>query len=125
MQLVKKNIVSIICVLVGVAALVTLFIVSGWYDQFNTRLTQSKTSNDTVASLMRQPRVIPSPNPDGTAVPLEVFPNDKVFEAGDRAMNQVHNNAQTLLRTAVDMNRKGHEVLVNGALPRPNSMTEA
>jgi len=122
MELVKKNLVSIICGVIAIVAVVVYFFpVGGWYTDFEARLTERVTEGkraDTALSTHFDLPVIVGDKPE----PLTKFPNDAIIEQGKRKMGEVHAKSGEALAFVVDLNRQNHELLVPAALPdKPNN----
>ena len=119
MEIVKKNIVSIICGVVALAAVVVAFvIVPGRKEALQANVNQSKTTHDAVNTLLTKQRQLPVVNPDSPEQkPLEAFPSDAVIKQGDALTKKVEEESKAIFKAAVEMNK--HELLVPGSLPAP------
>jgi len=54
--------------------------------------------------------------------PLDPFPIQRVIDAGVAATNQVHDEANKMMRTALDRNQDEHVLLVPNCLPKPGEV---
>src|SRR4051794_33735596 len=115
MEIVKRNIISIVCGVIALAAVIAFFFpVGGWYTDLAAKLKQRATVNDNITSILRTRRALPVLALDGKPEPLTVFPNKNVIAEGNRAVTKVHTVSEQLLQTAVKVNHEGHDVLVVG-----------
>ncbi len=121
MDIVKKNIISILCGVVALIAIIALFWPTGSYEaELQTKLEQRKQASTRLDQLLHQPRVLPTVQPgDSAQVPLDQFPSEKIIERGEAAQKEVKTEASTMLETALKINR--HTLLVEGSLPDPRS----
>ena len=119
MEIVKKNIVSIICGVVALAAVVVAFvIVPGRKEQLQANVNQSKSTHDALNTLLTKQRQLPVVNPDSPEQKaLEAFPSKSVIDQGDALTKKVEQESKAIFQAAVDMNR--HKLLVDGSLPTP------
>ena len=119
MEIVKKNIISIICGVVALAAVAVAFvIVPGKKEALQANVNQSKTAHDAVNGLLTKSRKLPVVNPDSPEEKtLEAFPSEAVIKQGDALTKKVEEESKAIFKAAVDMNR--HELLVPGSLPAP------
>jgi hypothetical protein len=119
MDIIKKNIFSIIFAVIALLAVGALFWpIGGLYDSLQALLNARVEFNSTLETLANQPRSMPILSPDQTtASPLEVFPTDAVIAAGTDANAQVHQQAQNLSDLATNANK--HELPSPGELPTP------
>ena len=121
MEIVKKNIISIICGVVALAAVgVALFVVPGKKAELQTAVDSSATNNKALADLLSKPRQMPVVNPDNPEQQaLEQFPSEAVIKRGEEITGQVEAESKKMLEAAVKMNQK--QLLVPGSLPTPSS----
>jgi hypothetical protein len=129
MDLVKKNILSVICGVVAILAVCTLFYpIGGWTSQLQSKLDSSKKNfDDKISALTKKPRklpVVPDPNnPAADAPPLNQFPTQTVIDQGSAFAEQVKDQAQKMLDAVIERNR--HTPIVDGfsAKTAPDSYT--
>src|SRR5688572_708736 len=123
MGLVKKNIVSILCGVVAIAAIVAWFWpVGGMFADLQTELDTRASTYQQVDQLRTAPRKLPTLVLEaGEQATLDRFPNDKVIEVGDRAVAALKDQSKRMLDTV--SGRNVHKPLVAGSLPRPIGRT--
>ncbi len=119
-EVLKKNILSIICGVVAIGAIIASFIPLGSYaTELQGKLDKSKADGSAAKSLLDKPRNKPIVSPDASgAEPLGTFPNDKVNEAGQRITGLVEQQSLRMRQVAEEMNI--HKALVSGSLPLPS-----
>ena len=122
MEIVKKNIISIICGVVALAAVVVaFFIVPGKASELQTQLDARKAANDEMTQLLRKDRTLPAPDAsDPNPKPLTRFPSEPIIKQGEAIIAQLEKESVALRDAAVAMNR--HDLLVQGSLPRPTQV---
>lgn len=126
MELVKKNLVSIICGSVALLALVFVFYpMGGFYGDLQAKLDASQTMHNQVKSLSQQRHSLPPFQPEETSgQPLEMFPNAKAIKAGEDAVAKLHEQSALILTQAMKMNKRAP--LVPAALAaRPGATASA
>lgn len=122
MELVKKNIASIVCGVVVVLALVALFWpISGWVSNLQTSVNNSKKNYaDKMQALMSAPRKLPITNAlDSNAEQpaLKQFPTEQVIKLGEEVKDQVQKQAQEMLQATIQRNR--HEPILPMSVTHP------
>ncbi|MEA2709318.1 MAG: hypothetical protein QOF78_1919 [Phycisphaerales bacterium] len=119
MEIVKKNIISIICGVVALAAVVVAFvIVPGHQEQLQANVKTSQAAYESVNTLLTKPRQLPVVNPDNPEQKqLEQFPSETVIKQGEAITKKVEEESKAILAAAVEMNK--HRLLVEGSLPAP------
>ena len=122
MELVKRNIVSIIFGVIALIALVALFVpLGGMQEDFHAALTKQAQLDQNIRQLLSTPRMKPVTTPGGQAEPLEVFPSRTVIELAKGVTDDVRNKSIGAMRAAEELNKRDHNPLVAGALPTPAS----
>jgi hypothetical protein len=123
MEVVKKNLISIICGVIAIMAVGALFWpISGLYAGLLTQLDARIQMSSSLDSLANTPRTMPVLSPDDTnPQPLAVFPNDQVIAAATKAAGLVTQQAQNMLDYATNLNL--HAPLVPDELPKPTEST--
>ncbi len=120
MEIVKKNMLSIIC---GVIALLAIAAVPTFIRSQQTSLQAKLKDREKTFSSLREletkPRHLPVVSADANAaVPdLQGFPGQKVIDSGKAAIAKVQQQSVELEKMANDMNK--HTLLVPGSLPNP------
>ncbi len=121
MELVKKNLVSIICGAVALLAIVALFWpISGYYAELQAKANTRKDVYSSLKGILDKQRSRPitdleSPEPK----PLEQFPNQLVIDRGKAVTDLVKSESVAMLDLAVKMNQR--KPLTEGALPNGKS----
>lgn len=127
MDIVKKNLVSIICGVLALAALVAVFIwpLDGYFEDLQDKVKKRAALQSEINGLLTKQRVPPTfdpNNPNPNADRLKSFPSAKVIEAGNKAVKLVQDQSSVVYKYAVSLNEKGHEKLaVPGSLPAPTN----
>jgi hypothetical protein len=118
MDIIKKNIVSLICGVIALLAVIALFWpIGGYYDNLRSQVQQRAAVNQQIRSLMTRPRTLPVTsleNPEPR--PLGQFPTPSAIAAGKAVMDAVSKQAQGVMDVAVKYNRR--QLLVPNSLPR-------
>src|SRR4051812_27955533 len=106
MEIVKKNMVSIICGVIALAAVGVAFtMVPSRAAALQTQLAGRKATYEEMKSLLSKQRQMPGVNPDSAAQePLTVFPSAKIIEAGTKVMDAVQKESEAMRDAAVKMN---------------------
>jgi hypothetical protein len=122
MEIVKKNIASILCGVVAIAAVVAWFWpIGGMYSTLKADVDKSKQQYDQVEQLRKAPRKLPTLVLEGTPEQAELksFPNEKVIKAGKEKTAALTAQSKQMLATVTQLNI--HKLLVPDSLPNPNS----
>jgi hypothetical protein len=117
METVKKNMLSIICGVVAIAAVVAWFWPVGpMYDHLKSDLSARAKTYQDVDSLRTASRKLPALVLDGGEQPsLDHLPNEKVINAGKQATQKLTEQSKRMLETVSKLNV--HTPLVPGTLP--------
>ncbi len=123
MEIVKKNLFSIIFGVIAILAVLTLFWpISGLYGTLGKQLSDRISVGSSLAQLNNASRRMPLLSPDKTAPdPLPVYPRSEVINAGIAATGRVAKEADAMLQAAINANR--HELMYPNILPKPDSTT--
>ena len=107
MEIVKKNLFSIIFGVIAILAIVAIFWpISGLYTSLGTLLQSRIDVSGRIDSVTNQSRSMPLLDPnDTTAAPLEVFPTQPVIDAGGAATAKVSDEAKKMLDLATNTNK--------------------
>ena len=120
MELVKRNIVSIIFGVIALIALVALFVpLGGMQEEFHATLAKQAQLDQNIRQLLSTPRMKPVTTPGGQPEPLEVFPSRTVIELAKGVTDDVRNRSVAAMRAAEALNKRDHHPLMAGALPTP------
>jgi hypothetical protein len=120
MELVKKNIISVICGVVAIIAIVASFFpLGGYVADLQKSLDTSKSTYGTLDGLRTKSRTLPVTKLDEatTPAPLAIFPNPEVIEKAGAVVKEVEGQSIKMRDAAIAMNKK--KQLVEGALPEP------
>jgi hypothetical protein len=124
MEIVKKNLFSIIFGVIAILAVAALFWpISGMYDSQAQLLQQRIDVSGRLDSVSNQQRNMPLLSPDQTqAAPLEVFPTQPVIDVGTAATAEVAKQAKAMLDLAKTTNSQQHLPLASSPdeLPKPS-----
>jgi hypothetical protein len=120
MDIVKKNLLSILCGVVAIAAVLAVpLYINGQKSDLQKQLQARATTHADIQKIQSKGRHLPivSTDPNTTAPDLPVFPGPAVIKAGQDAIAQVSKQSLELEQTANKMNV--HTLLVQGSLPVP------
>lgn len=122
MEIVKKNLISIICGVVALAAIVAVFVypLGGFYTALKAKADQRATVQNKIDALIHKNRVFPGFDPnDPTTANLNKFPSQPIISLATNAQKQVTGNADKMVTTALELNERGHGLVLAGSLPTP------
>src|SRR5580698_4817279 len=130
MDVVKKNLLSIIFGVIALLAVAALFYpIGGMYEEMQKTLTTEGSSYNEVTGLLNKKRQLPVMpalgDSDNSVKFLEdaqhnsVFPNAAIILKGTQAVAQVHDQSLALVKAADECNV--HQQLVAGVLPNVTS----
>jgi hypothetical protein len=124
MDIIKKNIVSVICGLIALIAIAASFFPLGGYRQeLQANLDKSKAQYSALSSLLSKQRKLPVLSPDtAEAQELKTFPNEEIIKKGQAVVTQVQAQSMAMRDTAVKLSAK--QLLVASALPSPGPTQE-
>ncbi len=114
MEVVKKNVMSIACGVVAVAAIVAAFWpVGGFFTTLKDNATQRASAYGALSGLISKTRQLPLTDPSKTTQdPLTVFPTQPIIDAGDAATKNVHDQSVNMVKTVVTLNQANHPLLI-------------
>src|SRR4051812_26055058 len=103
MEVIKKNIVSIICGVVALAAVAVAFtMLTSKQGELQKELDGRKQVYDQLNGLLTKPRQLPVLDPDKPeAKPLGKFPNAKTIEKGKTLTTGIEKESKDLVAAAV------------------------
>ncbi len=120
MDIVKKNILSIICGVIILLAIVSLFWpIAGMRQNLKDQLEKRTKVYDQFETLRKKTRAWPVVDLEGestTGQKLDQFPGDKVIEHGEKVTHDLAEQSKAMLDTALAINL--HKPLVEGVLPK-------
>src|SRR5665213_3724757 len=119
MEIVKKNILSIICGVITLVALIFLqWPVGGWYAAEQKTISARKTVYDDLTRLLKTERHWPvMPDTAGATTKLEHFPNDPRIAAGKAIEEKVSDQARKMKAITAEDNK--HMPLLPDVFPVP------
>jgi len=124
MEIVKKNLVSIICGVVALAAIIAVFVypLGGFYTELKTKAQERAAVQGKINTLMTKSRTLPVFDPnDPTAGSLNKFPSKSIINLATEAQKSVTGNADKMVATALQLNERGHALVLDHSLPTPIS----
>jgi hypothetical protein len=126
MDIVKKNLFSIICGVIALVALVAVFVwpLNGYYDTLHSKVSSRAAIYSKVEGLMNKPRSLPVldlSHPE--AGRLTKFPSREVIKVGEAAQQGVKTESEKVYNFAWNLNLKGHGLNVPFSLPTPSPVT--
>lgn len=118
MDIVKKNIVAVICGGLVIIAVIALFVpLGGFNTKLQTELNTRKNDFTKAQNLLKTQRSLPVIELNKERGKLTSFPSPKAIAEGNRAKDLVHLASAKMLEQAVNLNRR--ELLMPGILPNP------
>jgi len=126
MDILKKHILSILCGVVALVALVLSFWPLGFFQkEAQGQLEKRAALYGQLKTLQNTKHYYPILNMD-TAEPvmLEGFPNRTAITKAKELQEELAREKSSVLAAAEQANKQDHEVLVPGALPEPKGSTE-
>src|SRR6476659_220046 len=107
MEIVKKNLVSIICGVVAVMALVAVFVwpLDGYYETLKTKAENRAKVQGKISALLSKPRTVPVFDPNNpTATTLTSFPSAAVIARAKTATQGIAGTSDKVVSLAVQLN---------------------
>src|SRR3954468_16209660 len=122
MEIIKKNVLSLVCLLIAIIAVVAVFrLQSSKFQALQSKLEQRKSELTTLEGLAQKinTRKLPAIDPSETEQkPLGQFPTERVIQAADLATQRVAGGSKAVLDEAVKRNE--HQPLLPNVLPTPS-----
>jgi hypothetical protein len=122
MEIVKKNLVSIICGIVALIAIVAVFVypIGGFYTDLKTRAEEHAAVQSKIDTLLNKSRVLPVFDPnDPTTANLNKFPSKAIINLATEVQKGVTGSADKMVATALQLNERGHGLVLANSLPSP------
>ncbi len=121
MEFVKKNLLSLLCGLVAIAAVVaTYWPVGKMFQDLQDASDKRGTVYTELEGILTKSRQLPLTDPNKTQQDeLKTFPNAKTIALGTKATDDVHNQSMEMLTRIVELNKAPHAPLVTYVLPAP------
>jgi hypothetical protein len=122
-EIIKKNLLSVLCGVVALVAIIaTFWPVGGFFAELQTLTEQRAAQYGSLQTLLTKPRQLPLTDPAKTVQdPLQSFPTEPIIAEGDKATKGVSAQSKKMVENVVAMNRANHPLLVPDALPNPQS----
>jgi len=119
LEVTKKNLFTVICAVVAIAAVVTTFWPLGGMMAGLQTLADGRAAIYTqLEGLQNQSRKLPLTDPTKTTQDdLTQFPNDKMLQEGQRVTDDVGKQSNAMVTFVRDLNAKSHVPLVDQVLP--------
>jgi hypothetical protein len=124
MEIVKKNLFSIICGVVALAALVAVFVwpLDGYFETLKGKAEERAKIQAKITGLLGKQRNLPVFDPNNPAASkLTKFPSRPIITLGKQAQQDVAGMSEKLVAEALKLNEMGHGLVLNGSLPSPVS----
>jgi hypothetical protein len=122
---IRKNLLSLICALVALIALVaTFYPIGGWIDDLQSQARDRSQADAALDAFKSKPRKLPLTDmtkPDADPGTLTVFPNSQVVAAGQNINTKIAAESKAILDYVKKLNADGHPQLVPGVLPNQQS----
>src|SRR2546423_14457168 len=107
MEVIKKNMVSVICGAVAIIAVIAAFYpLNGKFEQVRADgELRAKVSND-LAAMMKKSREWPKVDPNAPkADPLTQFPSDDINKLGQKRKEEIERDSREMFLHALEYNR--------------------
>lgn len=119
MDLVKKNLISIICGVIAVLAIGAVFWpITGMFDDLRQRAEARKGVYGSLKGLLDKSRSLPQLDPTSLEIkPLGQFPTETLNARGMEVKARIEQEAKALLDAAIEINQRGHALLEPNSLP--------
>ena len=117
-EIVKKNLISIICGVIALAAVGVAFtMLAGEKEALQKDLDARKATYQSLNTLLTNTRTLPtiSIDPGAAAEKLPKFPSEKIIQQGDAMVAELTKASKEIMEAAIKMNT--HAELEPGALP--------
>ncbi len=120
MDIVKKNIVSIICGVIAILAIIASFVpLTGWFESLGQDVKSRANVHGSLNGLLTKQRSLPNVNLDQpTAPPLTQFPTDFIIRAADEVNQKSIADISELQKKAVALSQRPP---IGNSLPRPTN----
>jgi hypothetical protein len=126
LEIAKKNLVSVICIVVVAAAITaTFWPIGGMLTNLQALADGRASIYSQLQSLDTQARQLPLTDPSKTTQDsLTIFPNEKTYEEGKRVTDSVSKQSMKMVQIVDALNANGHQPLVDRVLPIALSTTD-
>src|SRR5947199_8304675 len=120
MEIVKKNIVSIIFGLIAILAIVASFVpMSGKFEDLKTQLDKRKAKYEEAKQIIQKERELPVVvigDTSAARTPLTVFPTPQITKMAQGYMDKLVSQSRSVFEAAVQVNRAEFQLDDHGAL---------
>jgi hypothetical protein len=125
MDVIKKNLLIILCAVVAIAALIAAYWpVGNFFAELQTQTQQRAAMYGTLNGLLTKPRNLPLTDPSKTTQdPLPYFPTEAIIAEGKKATDEVSEESKKMVQNVINLNQASHPLLVSDAVPAPVSDT--
>ncbi len=120
MDIVKKNIVSIIFGVVALVAMIaSIWPLGSWNADLDKKVQERSRVASQLDTMLRRSRKLPivALDPNQSQKELTKFPSEQIIESGRAARTKLQEESARILDVAVEMNK--HDLIVPGSLPAP------
>jgi hypothetical protein len=120
MDIVKKNLISIICGVIALLALVAVFVwpLDGYYETLKTKAEDRAKVQGKITTLLGKTRTVPVFDPNNpTATNLPAFPSETLIKRGKAAQQGVAGTSDNVVNLAIQLNER--KLVVPDSLPTP------
>jgi hypothetical protein len=119
MEVIKKNLLSILCGVVAIAAVVaTYWPVGNMFGTLQAATEQRRQVYTELEGMLTKSRQLPLTDPAKTQQDeWKTFPNKKAIELGTTVTDAVHNQSVEMVKLIEGLNQKSHAPLVAYVLP--------
>ena len=107
MEIVKKNLVSIICGVIAIIAVIAVWPIDGRFTALQEKANARKGVYDQLKNLLDKERHLPVVSLDPAATPqkLEGFPTEPVITRGNEIKEKMKAQADEMFKKAVTINQ--------------------
>ena len=125
MDIVKKNILSIVCGVIALISVIAIFYpLRGMYAAMTADVAKSKAVGDQLAAVAKTDRTWPTlSDKDTDRVPLKHFPTAATVEVGTKMTESWTHDANQFLEDALRVETQNLQLLVPGSLPGNSGQT--
>lgn len=122
MAIVKKNILSIICgVIALIAVIATFWPLGGKFSDLQDKVDVRAGKEAQIRNLLSKSRALPITAPNGAPILLTSFPNKATIEEVRKSLQgDLVEQANSLANAALSYNKATHKLLTQNSLPKPD-----
>ena len=121
MEILKKNLVSILCLVVALLAVGgTFYPLGGYFDQLKKDVDQTAANGNELKALEKKPRSVPGIGTNGASLPLNHYPTDAILTSmREMFQGALTTQAEKLEDELILINDRHNDLLVPNSLPDP------